>query len=725
MTQSLSDSSNHQWRFFRTGGLDQVHLDTAADLTNLEHLDQKLWVALSCPVRGLEFDEKTLALIDTDKDNRVRVPEVLAAVKWASAALNDPGDLITGGDTIALSSIKDAAILASAKQILANIGKPEATSISLAESSDTAKIFANTRYNGDGVITPESMDTETQKQLIGEILATQGGVADRSGGMGVDTAKLEAFYADAAAYSAWQKAAEDNAATILPIGAGTAAGLAALNAVRTKVDDYFARCRVTAYDSRASAAVNRAETDYTALAQKDISASAVELAGFPLSHIAAGQALPLKDRVNPAWSSALASFVDSVVTPLLGKDKTTLTEAEWVHITTTLAPYSAWLGAKAGASVEKLGLARVRALLAGNEKAAILAVIAHDKSLEPQIAAISAVEKLIRYKRDLHLLLNNFVSFSEFYHPEHWSVFQVGVLYLDGRACELCVRVDDAGKHAALAGLAKTYLVYCDCSRLATGEKMTIAAALTNGDSDNIMVGRNGIFYDRKGRDWDATITKIVENPISIREAFWSPYKKLIRFIEEQVAKRAAAADSAATDKLQISAATVATADKAKAPEPKKFDLALITGIGVALGSIGGFLAGIMTGFISLGPWMPLGILGLMLAISGPSMIIAALKLRQRNLGPILDANGWAINGRVRITIPFGAKLTDIAELPHNSVRSLTDPYADKKIPWKLYLILIALLCVGAYTVHFWVNKDRWWWQSPAPAAVSAKKLEG
>jgi len=31
------------------------------------------------------------------------------------------------------------------------------------------------------------------------------------------------------------------------------------------------------------------------------------------------------------------------------------------------------------------------------------------------------------------------------------------------------------------------------------------------------MVGRNGVFYDRKGRDYDATITKIVASPISLR----------------------------------------------------------------------------------------------------------------------------------------------------------------------------------------------------------------
>ena len=47
------------WRFFRAGGFDQVRLDTAAELLAIDQLDQKLWVALSCPVKGIEFDART------------------------------------------------------------------------------------------------------------------------------------------------------------------------------------------------------------------------------------------------------------------------------------------------------------------------------------------------------------------------------------------------------------------------------------------------------------------------------------------------------------------------------------------------------------------------------------------------------------------------------------------------------------------------------------------
>jgi hypothetical protein len=193
--------------------------------------------------------------------------------------------------------------------------------------------------------------------------------------------------------------------------------------------------------------------------------------------------------------------------------------------------------------------------------------------------------KTLRYVRDLHKLCINFVNFRDFYdNDDEPATFQAGTLYLDQRACRLCLPVDDAGKHASMAALAGTYLAYCDCVRKGTDEKRQIVAAFTNGDADNLMVGRNGLFYDRQGRDWDATITKIVDNPISIRQAFWAPYKKLVRLIEEQVAKRAAAADDAATAKLESTAATAANVDSAKPADPKKGAVGAVAAMGVACG---------------------------------------------------------------------------------------------------------------------------------------------
>src|SRR3954466_1806807 len=166
-------SAQHVWKFFRAGGFDQVRLDTGADLMALGQLDQKLWVALACPTTGLEFDSKTLALIDTDKDDRIRAPEIIAAAKWATSCLKNPDDLLKGSPSLPLSAINDATpegkqLLSSARQILSNLGKKEATSISIEDTTDTTKIFAQTKFNGDGIIPADAADDEAVKAVIND-----------------------------------------------------------------------------------------------------------------------------------------------------------------------------------------------------------------------------------------------------------------------------------------------------------------------------------------------------------------------------------------------------------------------------------------------------------------------------------------------------------------------------------------------------------------------------
>lgn len=717
----------HPWKFFRTGGLDQVALETAADLQHLDELDQKLWVALSCPVKGLELDERTLALIDTDNDGRIRVPELIAAVRWAAARLKDPADLLQGGAALPLAAIDEATpegktLAASAKQVLANLGQKDAATISVAESGDTAKIFAANALNGDGVIPPEATDDPAVQALIKDIVATLGGVNDRTGSVGATAEKIDQFFRELQAYLDW--VGHSATKEIAVLGEATDAAVAALRAVRPKVDDYFGRCRLAAFDSRAIGALNRAETDYLNFTAKDMKITADEVASFPLARVSGGCPLPLFDGVNPAWAAALATLHRAAVTPVFGAEKRVLTEKEWTELNARFAAYETWLGGKPGSAVEKLGLPRVKEILAGPGRAALTDLVRRDCELEPHYQAISDVDRLTHYYRDLRALLKNFVSFEDFYSPTRLAIFQAGTLFLDSRSTELCVRVDGA---SPLAAMSKAYIAYCDLRR-AGGHAMKIAACFTQGDSDYLFVGRNGLFYDRQGRDWDATITSIVENPISVGQAFWSPYKKFIRLIEEQVAKRAAAAEAASSGKLAGAAQTATHADKLApaarpAEPPKRFDLALITGIGVALGSIGTFLAMLFTRFLDLGPWIPLGIVGVMLVISTPSMIIAWMKLRQRTLGPLLEANGWAINGRVKINIPFGSKLTEIAALPPGARRSLADPYADQSAVRRRRLFWLALVVLAAIAVrvhHTYFNDGRYFWQQkPAPTQVA------
>ncbi|MEW6165901.1 MAG: hypothetical protein AB1642_12645 [Pseudomonadota bacterium] len=606
---------SHPWRFFRAGGFDQPRIDTPADLLAIGALDQKLWVALSCPVDGIEFDRRTLALIDSDGDGHIRAPELIAAVGWAGARLVDPAAL--GGGELPLAAIR-------------------------ADDAEGEKIAAAARA----------------------VLAESGGGGER---IGVDAASAAQERFAAKAVAEWEAAG----AAARPLGDGTAAAWEAVQAVAVKVDDWFARCRLAAFDERAAGLLNASEDALKALAGGLLDSAST--ADLPLAKVSAGgtAALPLAEGVNPAWAGAIAALRDQVVAPLLGA-RDALTEAEWQTLKDRLAPYAAWLAAKPDPAAAGDG--------------------------------VLALERLARYCRDLMTLANNFVAFKDFYTHAGPAMFQIGTLYLDGRACELTVAVRDAGRHAALAGLSRLCLVYCDCVR--AGEKRGIAAAFTAGDSDQLMVGRNGVFYDRTGKDWDATITKIVDHPISLRQAFWSPYKKLARMVAEQLQKLAASKAAAVEGKLAAAATgvgqKVGTPPAKAAPAP--FDVGKFAGIfaaiGLAVGAIGTAAASVVTGLLGLAWWqLPLALAGLLLLVSGPAVAVAWFKLRARNLGPLLDANGWAVNARARINIPFGTSLTQLAALPPGAERSLADPYAEQEAPWKGIviglLILAGLLLAG------------------------------
>ncbi len=711
-------TETEHWKFFRAGGFDQVRIDTGHALASLGKLDQKLWAALSCPTRGIELDSRTLDIIDSDKDGRIRAGELIAAVDWATHLLKQPDILLKHEDILPLDAIDDSkddgrAVLAAARRILAKSGKAGAEVITLAEVAGVEQVFAANDFNGDGIVPPDIVDDPGLRSVIEDIIASVGGEEDRSGLQGVSTEKVAAFFDAAEVFAAWAARAEtEPELRVLGDASDRAAQLVA--DVAAKVDDWFTRCALAAFDPRSTGPLNRSEEDWVALAGRLLSNTDEGLTGFPLAAVAAGASLPLGLGLNPTWADAIARLRAEVVAPLLG-ERAALTGEDWAAIKARFAAWTAWQAEKPEGAVGGLGVGRIREILASGARAAIEDLIAQDLALEAEAEALASVDKLLRYCRDLIVLLNNFVAFRDFYTRKHRAVFQAGTLFLDGRSCELCVKVEDPDKHAPIATLSRIYLVYCECIRRGGdgNEKMYVAAAVTAGDSDQLIVGRNGVFYDRRGGDWDANVVRIIDHPISIRQSFWSPYKKLGKLVGQQVEKMAAAR-AAAPPAPPVPAAPVPVPARtvgAPAPSPapvhaasaaaQPFDAGRFAGIfaamGLAIGAIGTAIASVVTGFLSL-PWwqIPLALVGGLLAVSGPSMVIAAFKLHQRNLGPILDANGWAVNTHARINIPFGTALTHLAKLPEGAVRSLKDPYAQKQPPWRLAVTVAVAVGVVA-----------------------------
>ena len=642
---------SYNWNYTYVGGVPRVKIATGSDIAHLAELDEKMWTVLSCPVKGLELDEKTLSYIDTNHDGHVHVSEVVATAKWLVAVLKDMNLLVPGTDEVRLDALNAATpegqqLLEAARGILAAAGKADADRISLADSS----------------------------------VCLERARAEKLAVLKAERAALEAVEA--------------------PFGPQTEAVAAAYGALDAKVRDFFLRSRLAQFSAESRGKLDVQTEQIESISRDNLTERTAEIAACPLARIGEAGVLPLDAVVNPAWTAqwdAVQTAFDPDVTP---------------------------------ETREAVG-ARLKAYA---DYCAKQDVKDSDVALDDESKSIELVDKLLHLTRDFFTLLRNFVTLSDFYSPGGKAIFQAGRLYIDQRACDFCVRVQDAGAMAAQAAASGMYLVFCQCTDRTRGLTMPIVAAITVGDTQNISVGKNGIFYDRQGHDWDACVTAIVDNPISIGQAAWSPYRKMAEFIEEKVRSMAASKESQLTEKATASidakaeTAAAATAEAAAAgpkaapaaqtgsgenAAAKSFDIAKFAGIfaaiGMAIGFIGSFLTTLGSEFMKLLWWqMPLCILAIFLLISGPSMFIAWLKLRKRNISPILNANGWAVNASAKISIRFGNALSEQACFPLSAKMRGQDPFADKGLPWwqhllwaSALLLFVAAVCwfFGVFTI--------------------------
>ena len=542
---------------------------------------------------------------------------------------------------------------------------------------------------GESEIALSEFDTETEtgKQLLDSaktLLASLGLEKDSISVEDID--KYREGVADRC--NAIRTAAIQKAELDAPYGDATADAVDACNALREKIADYFVRCKLVAFNEDCRSALDVSVENISKVSGANIAADNEQIAACPLARPEKDALLPLCGGINPAWQPAFAKLKGLVLDKEFA-GQNSISEEQWNGV---LAKIDAYVAAKA--EIENGG-------------AELL-----DSSIAAETAVVAPLNKFIRLYAHLYEFLHNYVSFNKLYYDLDNSAVKVGKLYIDQRCCDLCISVKDMGQHGDMAGLSGMYLIYCDCVQRTSGEKMQIVAALTVGETRNIRAGKNAVFYDRQGRDWDAVVTKVVENPINLRQAFWSPYRKFFNWCGTQINKLASDKESKSTAGLE-SSFSGAAADVQSGARPaatkQAFDIAKFCGIfaaiGLAIGAIGTALVAIGKGFFNL-PWwgMILVVLGLMLIISGPAVFLAWGKLRRRNLAPVLNANGWAVNASIPVSIPFGKVLTGMSDFPRMKT---DDPFAPKKTPaWKKWLAFIFILIVAAAAYFYFMG---WW----------------
>lgn len=428
--------------------------------------------------------------------------------------------------------------------------------------------------NLDDLLTP----SEADRKKLADVLARQ-----------ADLAASAPSAADKQALADWE--AKGKTPEVAVFGEATAAGEAALAAVESVIDAFFAPPE-----------------------------------DMPLVTEAPDVTLPLRDHLNPKHLEAIMAFADACVKPVLGDGVTSIDRIGWKKVKAAFAPYRAWVAAKPVMNAGKLG-------------------------------DLVDEERVLRYKLHLLEFLENFVSMRRLYAADESATFQMGTLRIDGKEMSLCFHVASEAAHSALSGKSNCCVLYLKLTRPSEKAERSVCAVVTAGAVAQLYVGRNGVFFDRDGKDWDAVVTKVVENQVSLAEAFWAPWRKLGEGVASTVKKFLGDKQAAAQKNVEAGTQNAQAGGAAMASS--------VAAIGIGVGMMGTAVAAIAAAVKGMGALqIALSIVAIVLVVSLPSVILTWFKLRQRDLGAILNAGGWAINRPMRFSMKRARAFTKCAGNP-------------------------------------------------------------
>ncbi len=662
----------------------QVRLLRGADIEHLGELDPKLWLMLSCANSAMGPEGEPVAkALDSDGDGRVRVPEVLAAIDWLRPRLRSFDSLFAEADGITpedLADTPEGELLACLLKRLA----PEGT-LTPAAMGEAFTAFRASAANGDGIV-PPTVAGESLAPIGEAILAITGGAPAADGTPGIDSAALDGFAEAVKAYRAWVAAKPSEA---MVGGLDPAVTTAAVGTLAPKIDAFFLNCELLRYNPAAAEAMPSPKT-VAELADAPIALPSAEASSLPFAH-----GINPNDLATMATIAALAQALDPTAEAL--------TPELWESVRAAVAPFKGWLDAKpAGADVLAALTPEVLALAdAPTTRERFDQALAEDAAHAPLAEAFGDLQRVMTLRFGLLRFLRNFVNAEDLYPPKARALFQTGTLYMDGRACSLCFPIEQAAAaHATAAAGSNCCLVYCTLARPNEATKRTICAVFTAGSAATLAVGRNGVFFDLEGKDWEATLTVIKANPMGLWEAFFAPWRKIAAAFGETIRKVISGKHEAATASMVTKAQDTAKGATPAAPANGGAVMATVATLGIALSFVATAVTGILAALTNTPIWKTgLAIVGLILVVSIPSVILTWFRLRARDLAPILNASGWAVNRRIGLTPSLGRFFTRQAS--YLGRRFVAPPPMAQMPRWPKWVALGVLLA-GLIAAGWW-----------------------
>jgi len=717
-------------RFSNFGGIHQFVVTGAADLEQIDDLDPARWAATSAPLSDLHCDEGFLAYVDAESTGRVRVAQIIRARDWLFERLADREVVKGRAESIKLDAIKDEKLRAAAVRVNREQKAEDSAKVSLTDVRAFKGGYAKFLANGDGVMPPEVVPEAEVAAFIKDIIAVVGSSKDRGGGDGIDAGHLEKFKTQGRAYLDWK--AKAKAAAVWSDDTASASALCAK--LDAKIEEYFLHCDLLRQEGPAEATIKLKEDEVRALRAKDAAAIETYLKASPLAAPNAKGTLDLTGPINSLYAADVADLRAKVLTRALGGEVKELTRDAWRKAKATFDAWRAYEAAKPAEPFDPIA-DKLAGYLDGPLPGRVTHYVELDKAAAPELAEVDNLEKLLLYVRWLVELTNNFVNFSSIYRPSETALVEMGSLVIDGRRLDFCVKVTDRAAHKAIATESLIFLVYAKImEKEGSGATFEVVAPVTGGEKGRLRTGKRGVFYDREEKEWDAQIVEIVENPISVKEAMYAPFRRAAAFLNEkfeswvssatesQQQALAAKTEEAATTAQQTAERAVAEARQpppavpaAGAPAPRNPEQkegininSLVVGGGMALAGLGAVLAGLVNMLTSVSGWLAiLGVVGAVLALSA---FTAWLKLRRRDMSVLLEANGWAVNVHTKVTARIAKVFSYTPDLPKGATMDVTDalPEAGEEggggggVLFLLFLVAGASLAAWAHFIKHW-----------------------
>jgi len=649
----------------------QLRIQDAQDLEKIQVLDEAHWAATSVPITSLNCDPAFTSYVDTDQNGRIRTNEIKDAQTWLFRFLTNRSRLSVGSDVLDLKDIDTShpegqKLRAVAELILTNLNSPGAGKISLAQVRDVQSIMARAANNGDGIIPPEATPDSDLAQFITSVIETVGSVLDASGKAGIGQEQLKTFFHETEGYLAWKAkgsiAKGNNATEIMPWGTETPQAYELMTGLREKIEQYFAQCAMIEFDERAAAQMQLRQKELEEIDFTDKSMMEARIKDAPLAAPNPKAILDLEGTINPLYVERVFCLRDKVLKRALGGQVKHLTPKQWDKVKNVFTPYRAWLESKQGIKVEKLDADRLRTYLNGPYGKRVSEIIAKDVAVANDLNQMHNLEKLILYQKWLMELTNNFVSFSNLYNPQARSLFEMGTLVIDGRQITFTMKVQDRQAHKKIAEKSCMYLLYIEVTgRQDKDIKFEIVAAVTSGTADRLRLGKRGIFFTVDGREWDAKIVDIVENPISIWESVRAPFRQFRSFIRKQIDKFTKSREGKLEKSLTAPSASGMTRD-------------LLLGGGIAIAVLGSSFAYVTKALSQVKPSHILAALaGIAVIVLLPGIIVGFIKIRKRDMSVLLEASGWAVNVHMRLSATLGRLFTHAPNLPKDARKERRD----------------------------------------------------